>query len=58
MEAASLFAVGSAASVHVACLLAVSDTFDAFGARTRIDDDSLLAAGEAMGSVAVAALPA
>jgi uridine phosphorylase len=57
MEAASLFAVGGAASVAVACLLAVSDTFDAIGARTRIDDDSLLAAGEAMGAIAAAALP-
>ena len=58
MEAAALFAVGAGACVPVACLLAVSDTFDAFGVRTRIDDDSLLAAGEAMGAVAVAALPA
>jgi uridine phosphorylase len=58
MEAASLFAIGACSSVPVACALVVSDTFDAFGARTRIDDDSLLAAGEAMGSIAVAALPA
>jgi uridine phosphorylase len=57
MEAATLFAVGAGAGVPVACLLIVSDTFDAFGARTRIDDDSLLVAGEAMGAVAVAALP-
>jgi len=56
MEAATLFAVGASASVPVACLLVVSDTFDAFGARTRIDDDSLLAAAETMGAVAVAAL--
>jgi DeoD family purine-nucleoside phosphorylase len=56
MEAAALFAVGAATYVPVACVLAVSDTFDAAGARTRIDDDSLLAAGEAMGAVAVAAL--
>jgi uridine phosphorylase len=56
MEAATLFALGGACSVPVACLLVVSDTFDALGARTRIDDDSLLAAGEAMGAVAVAAL--
>lgn len=58
MEAAALFAVGAGACVPVACLLAVSDTFDASGVRTRIDDDSLLAAGEAMGAIAVAALPA
>jgi uridine phosphorylase len=58
MEAASLFAVGAAAQVPVACLLAVSDTFDSSGARRRIDDDSLLTAAEAMGAVAVAALAA
>jgi hypothetical protein len=40
----------------VACLLAVSDTFDASGARTRIDDSSLAAASERMGAVAAAAL--
>ncbi len=57
METASLFAAGAAASVSVACLLAVSDTFDTFGARTRIDDNPLLAASEAMGAIAVAALP-
>jgi uridine phosphorylase len=58
MEAATLFAVGAAASVPVACVLVVSDTFDALNARTHIDDDSLLQAAEAMGTVAVAALPA
>ncbi len=58
MEAAALFAVGAAASVPVACALVVSDTFDVFGARTRIEDDALWAAGEAMGAIAVAALPA
>jgi DeoD family purine-nucleoside phosphorylase len=58
MEAATLFAVGAAASVPVACVLAVSDTFDADGVRARIDDRSLLAAAEAMGAVAVAALSA
>jgi DeoD family purine-nucleoside phosphorylase len=56
MEAAALFAVGAAAEVPVACLLAVSDTFDAGGVRTRIDDSSLTAASERMGAVAVAAL--
>jgi DeoD family purine-nucleoside phosphorylase len=62
MEAAALFAVGEAAAVPVACALVVSDTFTQDGAgpptRKRIDDDALLVAGEAMGSVAVAALPA
>ncbi len=61
MEAAALFAVGIAASVPVACALVVSDTFERNDphppTRTRIKDDALLAAGEAMGAVAVAALP-
>jgi len=56
MEAATLFAVGAAASVPVACGLVVSDTFDAVGARTRIGDDLLLQASETMGATAVAAL--
>jgi DeoD family purine-nucleoside phosphorylase len=56
MEAAALFAVGAAADVPVACLLAVSDTFDAGGARRRIDDSSLAAASERMGAVAATAL--
>ena len=58
MEAAALFAVGATAQVPVACVLAVSDTFDASGNRKRIDDHSLLAAAERMGVVAVAALAA
>ncbi|HXP99591.1 MAG TPA: hypothetical protein VN845_05950 [Solirubrobacteraceae bacterium] len=56
MEAASLFAVGAAAAVPVACLLVVTDTFDARGARTRIDDDALVGPVEAMGRAAAAAL--
>jgi uridine phosphorylase len=56
MEAAALFALGANAGVQVACLLAVSDTFDAAGARTRIDDDALLSVVETMGSAAAAAL--
>jgi DeoD family purine-nucleoside phosphorylase len=56
MEAAALFALGTAASVPVACVLAVSDTFDASGARTRIDEHALHAAAERMGAVALAAL--
>ena len=58
MEAAALFAVGARAQVPVGCLLAVSDTFDAAGARTHIDDHVLLAAAEKMGAVALAALGA
>jgi DeoD family purine-nucleoside phosphorylase len=56
MEASSLFAVGAAAGIQVGCLLTVTDTFDAAGARTRIDDDSLATAVEAMGGAAAAAL--
>ena len=58
MESATLFAVGARAGVPVACVLAVTDTFDAAGARTRIDDHALLAAGETMGAAAVTALGA
>src|SRR6185312_2852730 len=56
MEAATLFALGAAAGVPVACVLAVTDTFDAGGARTRIDEGALREAGERLGSVALAAL--
>jgi len=56
MEAATLFAVGAAESVPVACVLVVSDTFDARGTRTRIGEDPLLQAAETMGVLAIAAL--
>jgi len=56
MEASTLFAVGAAAGIQVACVLAVSDTFSGPDARVHIDDDSLLHAAEAMGSAAAAAL--
>jgi uridine phosphorylase len=56
MEAAALFAVGSGANVPVACALTVSGAFEPSGARTRIDDHSLLAAAETMGAAAMAAL--
>ena len=58
MESATLFALGARSRVAVACVLAVSDTFDSDGARTRIDDHALLAASESMGRAAVAALGA
>jgi nucleoside phosphorylase len=58
MEAATLFAVGAAAGVPVACVLAVSDTFDSAGARQRIDEPSLLSAAERMGAAAIAAVAA
>jgi DeoD family purine-nucleoside phosphorylase len=56
METSALFTVGASAGIRVACVLAVSDTFDARGARTRIDDNGLLEAAEAMGAAATAAL--
>ncbi len=56
LPSAALFALGSAAGVSVASLLAVADTFDAERRRARIDDHQLLAAAEAMGAVAVDAL--
>jgi uridine phosphorylase len=58
MEAAALFAVGAASAVPTACVLSVSDTFDANGTRTRIEDEALLTAAEAMGTAAIAALSA
>ncbi len=58
MEAAALFALGAATAVPVACILAVSDTFDPGGARRRIDEDSLRDAAERMGRVAIAAVTA
>jgi uridine phosphorylase len=58
MEAATLFAVGASAGVPVACVLAVSDTFDSSGARQRIDEPSLLSAAERMGAAAIAAVAA
>jgi uridine phosphorylase len=58
METSALFAVGERAGIEVGCLLAVSDTFDANGNRTRIDDRALVEAAEAMGRAAAAALSA
>jgi len=58
MEAAALFTVGAGHEVAVACVLAVSDTFDARGARHRIEDHDLLAPAERMGAIAIAALSA
>jgi len=56
MEAAALYAVGATAGIQVACVLVVTDTFGAQGERTRIEDQALVQAAEAMGSVAAAAL--
>ncbi len=55
MEAATLFAIGAAARVPVACVLAVTDTFDARGARTRIAAHALHEAVERLGRAALAA---
>ncbi len=60
MESATLFALGARKEVPVACVLAVSDTFEGDGShpptRTHIDDHALLEAAESMGAIAVAAL--
>jgi uridine phosphorylase len=56
MEAATLFAVGAAAAVPVACVLTVSDIFEEDGTRRRIDDAALHDAAELMGAVAASAL--
>ncbi|HMD57919.1 MAG TPA: hypothetical protein VKG82_10665 [Solirubrobacteraceae bacterium] len=58
MEAASLFALGNTLAIPVGCVLAVSDTFDDRGARSRIDERALLAAAERMGRAAITALGA
>ena len=58
MEAATLLQVGLLRGVRVACLLAVSDVFDAPGVRRRLDRDGLTQAAERLGRVAAAALGA
>jgi uridine phosphorylase len=58
MEASSLFALGATAGIKVGCVLIVTDTFDATGGRTRIDEHALTQAVEAMGHAAAAALAA
>ncbi len=56
MEAATLLRVGELRGIRVACLLAVSDVFDAGGERRRIDAEGLLRAAERLGRVGAAAL--
>ena len=58
MEAAALFAIGAHAQIPVACLLTVTDTFGAHGARRRIDSAALHSAAERMGEAALTALAA
>jgi DeoD family purine-nucleoside phosphorylase len=57
MEASTLFAVGAAAGIQVACLLTVSDIFEGtHQSRVRIEEEALEQAAQAMGAMAVAAL--
>jgi uridine phosphorylase len=58
MEAAALLRVGELRGVALGCLLAVTDTFDEDGARHRMDADGVVAAGERLGHIGVAALTA
>ena len=55
MEAATLFTLGGRLGVATACLLAVSDTFEA-GERRRISDEALAEAAALMGAAAGRAL--
>jgi uridine phosphorylase len=55
MEAATLFTLGRGLGVAIACVLAVSDTFED-GRRQRIGDEELADAAARMGSAAAAAL--
>lgn len=56
MEAATLFALGRSEGIAVGCLLIVTDTFDEQGERSRIGEERLLEAAEAMGRAALTAL--
>jgi len=56
MEAATLFTLGAAHGVPVACVLAVSDIFEPGGQRRRIEDHDLLVAAETMAAAAISAL--
>ena len=56
MEAATLLRVGELRGIAVGCLLAVTDVFDAAGARERIDAEALLRAGERLGRIGAGAL--
>ncbi|MBJ7521886.1 MAG: hypothetical protein JHC84_19460 [Solirubrobacteraceae bacterium] len=56
MEAAALLQVATRRGIPAGVVLAVTDTFAADGARSRIDEDGLLRAGERLGDVGAAAL--
>ncbi len=58
MEAATLLRVGALRGVRVGCLLAVTDVFEADGARRRIDAEGLSAVAQSLGRVGASALAA
>jgi len=58
MECSTLYAIAARRGVVAGCVLAVSDRFSDDGTRERIGDHDLLAAAEAMGALAIAALSA
>jgi DeoD family purine-nucleoside phosphorylase len=58
MEAAAVLQVARRRGIAAGVLVAVSDTFAADGARSRIGEDGLLRAAERLGDVAAAALGA
>ena len=56
MEAATVFRVAQLRGIRAACVLAVSDLFDAEGGRRRIDADALVLAAGRLGRAGAAAL--
>jgi uridine phosphorylase len=56
METATILRLGQLRGLQTACLLAVTDVFGEDGERQRIDEQSLIRAGEELGRVAAAAL--
>jgi DeoD family purine-nucleoside phosphorylase len=56
MEAAAVLQVAHRRGIAAGVVLAVSDTFDDDGARSRIDEDGMLRAAKRLGDVAAAAL--
>jgi purine-nucleoside phosphorylase len=56
MEAATVLRVAQLREIPAACVLAVSDVFDADGGRHRIDAEALVLATERLGHVGAAAL--
>jgi DeoD family purine-nucleoside phosphorylase len=56
MEAATILRVAELRGIAAGCVLAVSDVFDADGARHRIDDAELVLAAQRLGRAGAAAL--